>query len=126
MDEYEYRRERIDMKAIVDCYNDEEISSAWEAYMCDALIFPFEARIINNDPSKIPIGETVLVTDSLGDFDIEGTISWLKSPVYSIEELEVQWNNEEFHVGVENLEPLDKDIQAIESIKDWNFWLKEY
>ncbi|MDR2874192.1 MAG: calcium-binding protein [Methanobrevibacter sp.] len=73
MNEDEYHREKIDMEIIVDDYNDEEISSGWEEYMYDALIFPFEARIISNF-CEIPVGEIVIVTDVIEDFDIVGPV----------------------------------------------------
>ncbi|MDR3291114.1 MAG: calcium-binding protein [Methanobrevibacter sp.] len=126
MDEDQYRCERIDMEVIVDCYGDEEISYGWEAYMDDALVFPFKARIINNASCEIPDGELVIVTDMLGSFDIVGSVLWLKDHADTIEDVEVQWNDKEFYVDVEDLEPFDKDIQTLEAIKDWNYWLKKY
>jgi hypothetical protein len=72
MNEDEYSREKIDMEIIVDCYSDEEIFSGGEAYMGDTLIFPFEAKVIS-DSCEIPIGEVVIVTDLLEDFDIVGS-----------------------------------------------------
>jgi hypothetical protein len=125
MNEDEYYREKIDMEIIVDCYNDEEISWGWEAYMEDRLIFPFKAKIIG-DSCEIPVGEIVTVTDMLEDFEIVGSVWWLKDQADVINKVEVQWNNEDFYIGIDDLKPLDKDIPTLESIKSWNFWLEKY
>ena len=120
------REKRIDYGPICDAYNDEEVSNGWEVYMEDGMVFPFKAKIIGNKSCKIPIGEIVIVTDSFGDFDIDGTIPWLKDRACGIYELEVQWNDEEFTVEIEDLKSEDKNIETIEVIKDWNYWLENY
>lgn len=117
---------KIDMEVIVDCYDDEEISSGWEAYMDDALVFPFKARIVNPVSCEIPVGEVVIVTDMIGFFDISGSVLWLKDSVDVIKKMEVQWNNKEYNVDIDDLKPLNNDIQTLEAIKNWNFWITKY
>jgi hypothetical protein len=120
------REKRIDYGPICDAYTDEEVSNGWDVYMEEGLIFPFKAKIIGDTSSKIPIGETVIVTDSYDDFDIAGTVDWIKDNSYGIYELEVKWNNEEFSIAIEDLQSLDNNIDTIEVIKDWNYWLENY
>ncbi|MDR0913053.1 MAG: calcium-binding protein [Methanobrevibacter sp.] len=121
------REKRIDDGPICDAYGDEEISWAWEAYMDDRLIFPFKAKIINNSSTDIPIGEIVTVIDSLDEFDIAGTVSYLKDNSYSINTLIVNWNDKkEFFVSFEDLKEINANDEAIEAIKDWNYWLEHY
>jgi len=76
MDEDKYRS-KIEDKVIVDCYDDQEVSSAWECYMEEKLCEPFPAKIIGEDP-EIPVGEIVTVKDNLHQFDEIGTIIWKK------------------------------------------------
>lgn len=125
MDEDKYRREKIDMELICDCYNDEEIFRGWESYMDEKIVYPFEAKIIKASSSKIPVGGIVLVT-YVDCIDLFGTVDWLKDSSHTIDDVEVQWNDEGYYVNIEDLEPVNKNISTIEAIKDWNFWLEKY
>ena len=68
MGENEYRSNQIEYKVIVDCYNDEEISGAWECYMEERLSESFPAKIVCEN-LEIPVGEVVTVKDNLHQFD---------------------------------------------------------
>jgi hypothetical protein len=94
MDEYEYRRNQIDYKVIVDCYNDEEISVAWEIYMEENFSDSFEAEIIGEN-DFIPIGEIVEVCDNFDVWDLIGTVYFRKNDASPIEELNVKWKDKE-------------------------------
>jgi len=63
MDEDKYRSNQIEDKVIVDCYDDQEVSSAWECYMEERLCRSFPARIAGENP-EIPVGELVRVEDN--------------------------------------------------------------
>ena len=76
--------------------------------------------------SKIPVGEVVTVKDNLHQFDEIGTILWKKDYASTIDYVEVQWNDEEFDINVDDLEPLDKSNDTFEAIKNWNYWINEY
>ena len=125
MDEDEYRRKQIEYKAIVDCYNDEEISTGWECYMEERLCEPFPAKIIGENP-EIPVGEVVTVKNNLHQFDEIGTIPWKTDCASTIDYVEVQWNDKEFDIDINHLEPLDENNDTLEAIKNWNYWLEKY
>ena len=55
-----------------------------------------------------------------------GTIIWKKDYANTIEDVEVQWNDEEFDIGINDLEALDKNNDALEAIKNWNYWIEKY
>ena len=124
MDE-DNRRLQIEDNVIVDCYNDEEISNSWECYMEERLCEPFSAKIISEN-TEIPVGEVVTVKDNLYQFDEIGSIIWKKSDASTIEYLDVQWNDKEFDIHINDLEPVDKNIDTIEAIKNWNYWIKKF
>lgn len=124
MDKEDYRSE-IEDKVIVDCYDDEEISGAWDCYMTERLCESFPAKIIGENP-EIPVGNVVTVKDNLHQFDEIGTIFWKKGDAYTIDYVEVQWNDEEFDIDINDLEPLDKNNDRLEAIKYWNYWIREF
>ncbi|MDR3223391.1 MAG: calcium-binding protein [Methanobrevibacter sp.] len=125
MDENEYRSNQIEDKVIVDCYNDEEISCAWECYMEERLSESFKAKIIGENP-EIPVGEVVTVKDNLYQFDEIGSIIWKKDHANTIHYLEVEWNDEEFDIDIKDLKPLKKDNETLKAIKNWNYWIRKY
>ncbi|KZX13477.1 calcium-binding protein [Methanobrevibacter filiformis] len=93
--------------------------------MTERLCGSFPAKIVCENP-KIPVGEVVTVKDNLHQFDEIGTISWKKSDAYTIDYLEVQWNNEEFDIDINDLEALDENDDTFEAIKYWNYWITEF
>ena len=125
MDEDKYRSNQIEDKIIVDCYDDEEISSGWECYMEERLGESFSAKIIGEN-LDIPVGEVVTVKDNLHQFDEIGTIIWKKDCADTIDYLEVQWNNKEFDIDINNLKALDSNNETLEAIKNWNYWIEKY
>ena len=115
----------IKYRIIVDCYDDEEVSTAWECHMEELLCEPFPAKIINEN-NEIPVGEVVTVKDNLHQFDEIGTILWKRRDANTIDCLEVEWNDEEFDIDINDLKAVDKNNEAIEAIKCWNYWIEEY
>ena len=124
MDEDNYRSQ-IEYKVIVDCYDDEEVSNAWDCYMGERLCESFPAKIIGGN-HEIPVGEIVTVKDNLHQFDEIGTIMWKRDYASTIDYVEVQWNDKEFDIDINDLEPLDKNVDTIEAIKYWNYWITDY
>ena len=51
---------------------------------------------------------------------------WKKDYASTIDFVEVEWNNKEFDVDINDLEPIEKNNYAIEAIKYWNYWITEY
>jgi len=49
-----------------------------------------------------------------------------KNSACTIDYLEVQWNGEEFDIDINDLEPLDKNVDTLEAIKYWNYWITKY
>jgi len=51
---------------------------------------------------------------------------WKKDQASAIEYVTVKWNDEEFDINVNDLEPLDKNNDTLEAIKNWNYWIEKY
>ncbi|MDR3341313.1 MAG: calcium-binding protein [Treponema sp.] len=107
------REERLYNDIIVDAYDDEERLMGWEAYLDDALHFPFEAKCIKEIiTSPLLKNEKVRVLERV-DTEISGhTMSVM-----------IEWQNRVLGVPLEQLLPIHSDEETLEAVKDWHYWI---
>ena len=107
------RRQRISDEILVDAYDEYEQISAWNCYLEDALVFPFEA-LCEKEMIRSPLRIDEQVTAvKLADVDdcCEGIMVIIK------------WQDRKFAVPLEQLKPVNPDVSFAESIEDWKYWL---
>lgn len=110
----EERENRIKMEIIVDAYTRDEQAMGWYAYLNDTLVFPFEARCIEErEVSPLDEGETVHV---VGMPSIE--------PSLRQQFVTVEWNDHELGVPLSQLQPVGASSDTKEAIGDWHYWLE--
>lgn len=111
----ENREHRITYEAIVDCYNDHEVSMGWYYYLEDRLDFPFEAVWLGSGQSKAEIVQAISMTE-----EEECRTDMLVEIKYRDGEVE-----DVFTVPLVDLQPTDESASRVEAIEDWRYWLDQ-
>jgi Calcium binding len=107
------REHRIDMKVIVDAYDEQERAMGWYYYLQDKIVFPFQARCITEKRSSpLQQGEVVEVTGMAPEKDNEHDML-----------VDVQWQGRRLAVPLSQLEGIDVDEATQEAIGDWHYWV---
>jgi hypothetical protein len=108
----EEREERIHNDAIVDAYNAEEQAMGWFYYLAETMIFPFQARCIQEvRKSPLKMGEMVTVTDMISDDDSHEML------------VEIEFMGRTMGAPLYQLEPIDVDEDTRQAIEDWQYWV---
>ena len=107
------REERIEMEAVVDCYNETERFTGWFCYLEDKLEFPFRARCIaRRDISPLKKGEEATVIGML-DEDCDSP-----SEIF----VRIKWQERELGVPLAQLKGIGVSNETAQAIADWHYW----
>ena len=107
------REDRIEMKIVVDCYNESERYSGWFCYLEDKLEFPFRARCVA--PRKVsPLKEGEEV-DVIGMLDEDGDEP---SEIF----VHARWQGRDLGLPLAQLGGIGVSNQTAEAIADWHYW----
>lgn len=105
----------IDMKIIVDCYDDWEMESGWHSYMKQALELPFKAILRDHREDSTPSSEQVFeVVELEGKEECPGGELWVtardsEGAVVSLE--------------LEHILPLEASEHRGLAMAAWRYWL---
>ena len=110
----ENREHRIEMKIIVDAYDEEEQAMGWYYYLDNTLKVPFKAKWLTKErPSK---SEVVDVLEMSPEEDCQKEMF--------VEVLYKEGAAEDvFSVPLSEIEPIDADDKTQEAIADWHYWV---
>ena len=107
------RDHRIDMKIIVDAYNEDERAMGWYYYLEDTLHFPFKARCIRKrHVSPLCVGEEVNAVQMAPEDECGHEMF-----------VEVSWRDRVFSVPLSQLKAIETDKQTQQGIEDWYYWV---
>lgn len=105
----------IDDEIVVDAYGDDEIGSAWYAYMEEHLKFPFEAECIYTvGQSPLRVDERVRVVDL-------GEMGSCDHGIY----VKISFGDRRFDVPLAHLKPLGADEETLTAVRCWYQWLAD-
>ncbi|PSQ69375.1 MAG: calcium-binding protein [Bacteroidetes bacterium QH_2_64_26] len=111
-DEAKERKDRIYSEILVDAYDFHEQALGWYYHLERKLSFPFEARCVRKRPvSPLRTGETVRATG------LPGEESCMDEMFVTID-----WDDRTLGVPLSQLEGIDIDAEAQQSIADWKYW----
>jgi hypothetical protein len=112
VDNDEERDKRIRTEVIVDAYTPDEQALSWYYYLEDKMMFPFQARCIEERTiSPLEDGEEVRV---VGMTDGKDCMSEMF--------VRIEWMNREFGVPLTQLELIDVDSETQEAVADRHYW----
>jgi hypothetical protein len=107
------REHRIDMEAVVDCYDEQERAMGWYYYLEDKLAFPFQAQCITERrTSPLQRGEVVEVTGMAPEEDCENDML-----------VDVQWQGRRLAVPLSQLDAVAVNEATQEAVGDWHYWV---
>lgn len=113
VDEDEERENRIQDDVTVDCYDSEEVATAWYYYVGENASYPFKARCIAEQTgSPLKLDEVVEVTDISSGDDCRGNIRVL-----------INLFDRTFSVPLAQLEPQGADEETAQIVGDWHYWV---
>ena len=98
-------------EVVVDCYDDDEVASAWEIGLSENLNFPFHAKAPIKQRGKAPTLEEIEVVE-LSDFG--GRKAYVG----------VDWKGVIMNVNLLDLENIKADKETIRYIAAWKHWNK--
>ncbi|BAQ63927.1 calcium-binding protein [Geminocystis sp. NIES-3709] len=101
------REERIDFQIVVDAYDDEERRMGWYYYLQDNLNFPFSAKWLNGKDRDVTVVDLSPEDDCLDNMFVE-----------------VEYDDDQFSVQLEDIEPIDVDEVTQTAIDDWKYWVE--
>lgn len=105
----------IEDEILFDAYGDDEIRSAWYAYMEDHLKFPFDAECLYTTPqSPLRVGERVQVLDIGDDRSCDHGIY-----------VAISFADRRFDIPLAHLTPLDVDEETLTAVRCWYEWLAD-
>lgn len=112
------RQDRIEDEVIVDCYDEEEVSTAWFYYLADNMTMPFKARIIGDRRvGSLQVGdivEIVSVVENLGNCRNYRAV------------IEVKKDETLFEIPLERIEAIDANEETYEMVEDWRYWCENF
>jgi hypothetical protein len=110
----EGREERIEMEAVVDCYNEDERAMGWYSYLDDRLRFSFKARVtVPRATSPLKLEEKVEVLRMAPEDECEREMFVV-----------VRWGDDELAVPLAQLEPVGADAGTAQAAGDWHYWVE--
>jgi hypothetical protein len=109
----EEREYRISDEAIVDAYGPEEQALGWYYYLEEKIIFPFDAKCIQERGiSPLQIDETVKVIGMPDEYDCMVEMF-----------VKIEWSGRSFGVPLAQLKGINIDSETEEAIADWHYWV---
>jgi hypothetical protein len=106
------REDRIDTEIVVDAYDSEERAMGWYYSIQDTISNNVRCRCRKTrSMSPLKVGDEVDVLGMAPESDCESEMFVF-----------VQWNDQKLAVPLEQLEPIEGDLKAIEIIEDWLYW----
>jgi hypothetical protein len=112
--ENESREDRIMNEIIADAYDTEDRIMGWQAYLDDALKFPFKAKCIKEITiSPLTKNENVKVL-RMADMNSYGNSMLVI----------IEWQNRQLGVPLEQILPVDSDEETLEAVEDWHYWVE--
>jgi len=111
--EDEAREYRISMEIVVDAYGPEEQALGWYYYLDENLMFPFQARCVNERRiSPLRVNEEIKVFGMCDEYDCMAEMF-----------VEVEWHGRRMGVPLSQLEAVKTDPKTTEAITDWHYWV---
>lgn len=105
----------IEDEIVVDAYGDEEVASAWYAYMEEHLKFPFEAECLYAvGQSPLRVGERVQVV-AIGEMESCDHGIFVK----------IGFGGRQFDVPLAHLKPLNTNEGTLTAVRCWYQWLAD-
>ncbi|SFV50737.1 hypothetical protein MNB_SV-12-149 [hydrothermal vent metagenome] len=112
------RKDRIEDEVIVDCYDEEEVSTAWFYYLAENMTMPFNARIVGDRRvGSLEIGDIVEVIDVVTSL---GNCRNYKAIV------EVKKGETLFEIPLERIVSIDANEETYEMVEDWRYWCERF
>jgi hypothetical protein len=108
------REDRIMNEIIADAYDTEERIMGWQAYLDDALQFPFKAKCVKEIIISPLIKNEKITVSGMADMTHYG------NGIFVI----IEWQKRQLGVPLEQILPIDSDEVTIEAVEDWHYWVE--
>lgn len=105
---------KIDYEIVVDCYNEDEVSSAWYIYLEDNIAFPFEAVVQREKTDGSTVQKKVKVV-GLGNEEQEVTGSDF--------DVEIEDGDYRCEIAFSNLSKIKAPAKTLEVLAIWRYWI---
>jgi hypothetical protein len=112
--ENKLREDKIMNEIIVDAYDVEERIMGWQAYLDDALTFPFKAKCIKE----------IIISPLTKNEKINALRMADVNPYGNSMFVVVEWQNRQLGVPLEQILPIDSDEETLEAVEDWHYWVE--
>ena len=114
----ESRKDRIEDNVIVDCYDEEEVSTAWFYYLAENMIMPFNACIVGDRRiGSLEIDDIVEVLYVVSNLDRHGSYKAI---------VEVRKDETLFQIPLERIVSIDANEETYEMVEDWRYWCERF
>ena len=109
----EAREYRIDMKVVVDAYDEVERTMGWYYYLDEKLTFPLLSKCIAKRAiSPLRVGDEIEVVGMPSEEECEHEMF-----------VTIRWEKEGLAVPLSQLEVINADEQTREAVDDWHYWV---
>ena len=112
------RRDKIIDEVIVDCYDEEEVATAWFYYLAENMTMPFKAKVIGDRRvGNLKVGDIVEVIDVVSNMDDGRSYRAI---------IEVKKDETLFEIPLERVESIDAIKETYEMIENWRYWCEKF